>query len=75
MKAIAYIVGGLGVLALSVGLALLFAFPLMWAINYVFTPAVLTFLFGTAKIGFWKTVVLTIITGWLFKSGSTSSEK
>lgn len=75
MKIIAYIVGGLGVLALIVGLALLFAFPLMWLINYVFSTALLTFLFGAAKISFWKTVALSIVTGSLFKSASTSSSK
>lgn len=75
MKIIAYIVGGLGVLALIVGLALLFAFPLMWAINYVFASSVLLALFGVPQITFWKTVVLNIITGWLFKGASSSSSK
>ena len=74
MKIIAYIVGGLGVLALIVGLALLFAFPLMWAINYVFASSVLLALFGVPQITFWKTVVLNIITGWLFKSNTTTSK-
>jgi hypothetical protein len=75
MKAIAILIGSVGILALIVGLALLFAFPLMWLINYLFTPVVLTVLFGTAKIGFWKTVVLNIISGWLFKGNSTSTSK
>ena len=75
MKAIAYIVGGLGVLALIVGLALLFAFPLMWAINYVFTSSVLLALFGVPQITFWKTVALSIVAGSLFKGSSSSSSK
>ena len=68
MKTIAYI-------ALIIGLALLFAFPLMWAINYVFASSVLLALFGVPQITFWKTVVLSIITGSLFKSSNTTVNK
>jgi hypothetical protein len=75
MKAIAYFVGALGIIALIVGLALLFAFPLMWLINYVFTSSVLLALFGVPQITFWKTVALSITTGWLFKGNSTSTSK
>ena len=71
MKIIAYIVGGLGVLALIAGLALLFALPLMWLINYTFTTSVLLALFGVPQITFWKTVALRIVTDSLFKDSSS----
>jgi hypothetical protein len=73
MKILAYIIGAIGVIALLVGLALLTAYPLMWAINYTFTSSVLLALFGVPQITFWKTVLLSIVTGWLFKGGSSSS--
>ena len=75
MKILAYIVGGLGVVALIVGLALVLAFPIMWLINYTFTTSVLLALFGVPQITFWKTVALSIVTGSLFKGSSSSSSK
>lgn len=61
------------VFALAMGLGLLFAYPTMWAVNYLFAPSFLTFVFGTAKIGFWQAVILNFISGWLIKSTNTSS--
>ena len=76
MKTIAYLIGALigalGIIALIVGLALLFAFPLMWLINYVFASSVLLALFGVPQITFWKTVALSIVMGWLVKSAPSS---
>jgi len=57
----------IGALALIAGLALVFAFPVMWGINYVFTPQVLLALFGISKLTFWKTLVLDWVTATLFK--------
>jgi len=68
------LVAFLGVLALIIGRAMLFSFPLMWAINWLFAPAVLTALFGVSKLTFWRTVILSIITSWLFKGSSTSTK-
>ena len=75
MKIIAGLFAFIGVFVLITALALLMAWPLMLLINYVFSTALLTFLFGAAKISFWKTVALNIVTGGLFKSASTSSRK
>ena len=75
MKALAYVIGFLAVLALIAGIVLLFTFPLMWAINYVFTSSVLLALFGISKLTFWKTFVLAFLLGSLFKGTSTSSSK
>lgn len=55
-------------LLLAAGLGLAFAFPVMWALNYVFASSVLIALFGVAKIGFWKAYVLSLLTAMLFKS-------
>jgi len=73
MKILAYLVTFIGVLALIIGLALLLAFPLMWAINWLFAPAALVALFGVAKLTFWRTVVLSIVTSSLFRGTSTST--
>jgi hypothetical protein len=60
-----------GVFGLVFGLSLLFAYPLMWAINYTFAPAVLVAIFGTASIGAWKAFALSFVCGSLFKSSTT----
>lgn len=46
-------------------LQLLFAFPLMFLLNYVLGPAVLTFLFG-GYLTFWKTYGFLILVKYLF---------
>ncbi len=61
----------LGVFGLVFGLSILFAYPLMWAINYTFAPAVLVAIFGTAQIGVWKAFALSFVCGVLFKSSTT----
>jgi hypothetical protein len=75
MKLAALVLGFFGVFAVIFGLGLLFTFPLMWAINFVFTPAVIMALFGVSQITFWKTFVLAVTMGWLFKSSSVSTNK
>jgi hypothetical protein len=75
MKIAAYIIGVLGILAALVVIGLLLTYPLMWAINYVFTTSVLLAVFGVPQITFWKTFLLSFVTGWLFKGNSTSSSK
>jgi hypothetical protein len=73
MKIFAYILGVIGIIALMAGFALLLTYPTMWALNYVFTPAILLALFGMAKLTFWKTFVLSWIVSLLFKSTSTTT--
>ena len=55
-----------------VAVATFSAWFVMTMVNYLFTPALLTFVFGTAKIGFWQAWILSLLTGMLFKSTSTS---
>lgn len=69
-----YVFIGFGVFALIAILALIFAFPTMWAVNYLFTAALLTYVFGVPQIGFWQAIVLNFLTGWFFKSYSFSSK-
>ena len=71
MKIFAFIVGAVGVIALIIGIMLLFTFPLMWAMNYVFAPAVLTLVFGASQLTFWKTFVFGCVISMLFKGTST----
>jgi hypothetical protein len=47
----------IGFFACIVILGLLFTYPLMLAINYVFTSSVLLALFGIPQMTFWKTFV------------------
>jgi hypothetical protein len=67
----------LGLIILSIaaviGLAILFAFPTMWIINYLFTAQLLVYVFGVAKISLWQAWVFNIFAS-LFKSVSTSSK-
>lgn len=51
---------------LITGLGLLVAWPTSLLINYVFTPAVLTAVFGAAQIGVVKTWALTVVASLLF---------
>ena len=55
-------------LAVALGIGLLFAFPVKWILNYVFTDGVRIALFGVAYVGFWKAYLLSILTAMLFKS-------
>jgi hypothetical protein len=70
--AVLAILGGIvGMFGLVFGLSLLFAYPLMWAINYTFAPAVLVAIFGTASVSVWKAFALSVVCGTLFKSSTT----
>ena len=67
MKILGYVLAFLGVMAFITGFALLFTFPVMWAINYIFAPSALLAIFGTSQIAFWKTFALAWTVGWLFQ--------
>lgn len=58
--------------AVLVVLLLVFTFPLMWFINWLFSPALLLLIFGTVKLGFWQTLVLGAVTSALFKTINVS---
>lgn len=69
---------GVGVFVLFVllfiVLATFSAYFVMWLVNYLFTPALLLYIFGTAKLGFWQAWCLSCLTGILFKSTTTTSK-
>jgi len=64
----------LGIAAI-VGLSALFALPVLWLANYVFTPAVLYTLFGVGHLGFLKAWGLNVLCGFIFKSTSVVKTK
>ena len=68
------VVGGVVVAGMLIlGLAFLFAYPTMWLVNYLFTPTVLTAVFGVSKFGVYQAMALNTLAGLLVKSGSGSS--
>ena len=63
------------IFGLVVGIALLFAYPTLWLVNYLFTPGTLISLFGIAQLTFWKAFWLNFLCSILFKSSNTSTSK
>lgn len=59
---------------LVTGLSLLFAFPTMWLVNYLFTPNVILAIFGVTALTFWKAYWLSVLCSMLFKSVGASSK-
>jgi hypothetical protein len=68
---------GLGALfvGLLVGFSALMAIPTLYIVNYLFSPTLLTLIFGVAKIGYCQAWVLNIFCGLLIKSTTLSSKK
>lgn len=60
--------------AIVLGISMLMAYPTMWIVNYLFTAQLLTFVFGAAKLSFWKALVLNVFFGTAFKSSGSSSK-
>jgi hypothetical protein len=55
---------------------ILFTYPLMLGINYLFAPSFLITLFGVPSLTFFKTWILLLVTSSLFGGyGSSSSNK
>jgi len=48
------------------------AIPTMLLVNIVLTPTIITILFGSVKIGFWKAFGLNLLIGFLFGRSSKS---
>ena len=59
----------LGLLIIT-GVMLLCAWPVLWITNYLFTPLVLTTIFG-GSLTYWKAFWLSWLTASLFKSYNT----
>jgi hypothetical protein len=70
------VVGALVLIALLfLGVATLSAWFVMLLVNYLFTSAVLTAMFGVAKLTLWRAWCLTVLSGILFKSITYNSSK
>lgn len=57
----------LGVL-LILGLGLLFTYPYMLLLNYVFSSSFIFWVFGVPAMTFWKIYALSIVTTWRIKA-------
>jgi hypothetical protein len=71
-KVLQTIGAGVIIAALIAGLSVLFAFPTMWMVNYLFAPSALIAVFGHAHLTFWNALWLNVLCGLLFKGSSTS---
>ena len=74
-KFLALVAVVLGFTALLVGLGALMAIPTMYILNYLFSSAFLTLVFGVAKVGFWRSWVFNIFCGLFLKNYASSSKK
>jgi hypothetical protein len=67
---------GLGIFVLFmlifVAVATFSAWFVMIMVNYLFNPMFIATVFGVGQLTFWKAWVLSLLTGTLFKSTSTS---
>jgi NhaP-type Na+/H+ and K+/H+ antiporter len=56
-------------------IGLLIGYPVMWMVNYLFTPTALIAVFGVPKLSFWQAFTLSLLASTLFSRSSTSSSK
>jgi len=70
----AFLIAVLGVIALVALIAVVGGVITMYLFNYLFSTALLTFVFGVVKIGFWRAVAINFVTG-LIRSVSSSTKK
>ncbi len=57
-------------LAIFFALAMLFAFPTKWLVNYIYSDDFRVALFGVSKIGFWRALAINYFVMSLFKGTS-----
>lgn len=61
-----------GVIVLIVAFGALMAIPTMYILNYLFSSAFLTLVFGVVKVGLWRAWVFNIFCGLFVKGVSAS---
>lgn len=61
-------------IAAIIGLALLFAYPTMWLVNYLFSPQFLYSVFGVTSFSIWKAWALNAFLGSYRSYSSSKSE-
>jgi hypothetical protein len=61
-------------IAALVGLGLLFAFPTMWLVNYLFSSTLLYSVFGTSSLSIWQAWALNILVGSLSTRSAASKD-
>jgi hypothetical protein len=72
-KLIAALATVLGFFALIFILSVLFAYPTMWIVNYLFAPGLLLTVFGTSKLTVLKALVFNLFVGLLHRDNSEKS--
>ena len=63
------------VILVFIGASLLMGYPVMWIVNYLFTPAALTSVFGIPALTFWKAFWLSFLCSTLFKNGTSITKE
>jgi hypothetical protein len=74
-KAIVALVTIAGLISLIFIVSLLFAYPTMWLVNYLFSAQILSIVFGAAKLNVWKAMALNVFFGFVTGSGSFGTNK
>lgn len=63
------------VFALVTVLGLIFAYPIMWLLNYIFSATLLTYVFGAPVVTYWKAYALNLLAGLLLPRNTNTSSK
>lgn len=56
-------------------LSAIFALPVEWLVNAIFTPELIRSVFGSTQIGFMKAWQLSLLCGFLFKNTTSADSK
>ena len=70
-----FLAAGLLAIGAVVFFAAIIAFPVMWMVNYLFTPQFLHGIFGVWSLDFWHALWLSMLCGSLFKGSSSDSKE
>jgi hypothetical protein len=70
-KFLGAVVIAIGFVGLVFSLGLLFAWPVMLLVNYLFNPVFLATVFHTGHFTIWDAWLLNILAGFLFKNSTS----
>jgi hypothetical protein len=74
-KAIVALVTIAGIVSLLFIMSLLFAYPTMWLVNYLFSAQILSIVFGAAKLNVWQAMALNVFLGFVGGSKNFSTKE
>ena len=75
LKLVTALVAFVGFLSLLFIIAVIFSYPMMWIVNYLFTASLLTAVFGISKLTVLKALVLNLFFGLVVSRSSKSDSK